>query len=818
MAIIVPILSEFDDKGIKKAINEFKRAKTTLDKTSVAVNYVGDSFQKMGRSLTRNVTVPLVGVAAAGFKAVQMAGSLNEAIGKTEAVFGSSAKDIIAWSKTTTTSLAQTQQQTLDAVATYGNLFKTFGLNEKAAADMSKQLVILATDMSAFNDVPIDQVLIAIRSGLVGVGMPLKDLGVNILDSTLKAKAFEMGLIDTKNAALDPAQKSLAAFNLIMEQTASQQGTAERESKNFNMQMRILQAEAKQGATELGQVLLPAFTSMLTFVREQVIPRFRTFVEILKALGPEVINNVLKFMALIAVLGPLLIVIGGVIKGIMALIRIFVALKIVVFAIPLAILMLIGAFRYAGTEQAALAKETRTFWQLIYEVIKNGVIGIIELVDMVINAWRLFANTLTWVAMKYDNFLKRLAGMDTQVIPPLLEFVRQNTVISELAKDVEKGWDSTFAKFKDGFESLNNVASDFNATQAVLEKEMADLEALMKSMGEETNKTGDKLNKTKERVQALKQAIVQMKQEAVDKLTESLSKAQQELDKARDKFDSFRNSVTDSIKEAVDFKRASETENFLEGLIGQVGQATKFADRVKTLIQMGLSERGIQEVLKAGYEAGADIADQLIAGGQTMIKQVNDLLTTVENIAQQVGEYGANEFYGAGVKQGEALVNGILAALRDAQADLKAAQKAALAGTDIVSYSNLGSRATGLLSDIQGIKNTVKREEALKDFSKALEQSKGAPAISKNELANIKQKYRLAKGGIALGPTPALIGEAGPEMVVPLSGANSAKGLGTTYNITVNAGIGTNGAQVGSQIVDAIKKYERQSGQVFARA
>jgi hypothetical protein len=42
--------------------------------------------------------------------------------------------------------------------------------------------------------------------------------------------------------------------------------------------------------------------------------------------------------------------------------------------------------------------------------------------------------------------------------------------------------------------------------------------------------------------------------------------------------------------------------------------------------------------------------------------------------------------------------------------------------------------------------------------------------------------------------------------------------MGATYNITVNAGIGTNGSQVGKEIVDAIKRFERSSGPVFASA
>ena len=75
-------------------------------------------------------------------------------------------------------------------------------------------------------------------------------------------------------------------------------------------------------------------------------------------------------------------------------------------------------------------------------------------------------------------------------------------------------------------------------------------------------------------------------------------------------------------------------------------------------------------------------------------------------------------------------------------------------------------------------------------------------------------RVALAEGGIVTGPLNALIGEAGPEAVIPLDRMPK----GNTYNITVNAGMGTNGAQVGEQIVTAIKRYERVSGPVFASA
>jgi len=88
--------------------------------------------------------------------------------------------------------------------------------------------------------------------------------------------------------------------------------------------------------------------------------------------------------------------------------------------------------------------------------------------------------------------------------------------------------------------------------------------------------------------------------------------------------------------------------------------------------------------------------------------------------------------------------------------------------------------------------------------------------INIRELPNISlPRVALADGGIVTGPMNALIGEAGPEAVIPLDKMGK---MGNTYNINVTAGMGTNGAQVGEQIVTAIKRYERTSGPVFARA
>jgi TP901 family phage tail tape measure protein len=131
----------------------------------------------------------------------------------------------------------------------------------------------------------------------------------------------------------------------------------------------------------------------------------------------------------------------------------------------------------------------------------------------------------------------------------------------------------------------------------------------------------------------------------------------------------------------------------------------------------------------------------------------------------------------------------------------------------IISYWNAVLR--GVEGVVNAIANAINRIPAftVPNFVPGI----GGRTFSPPRMSGISlpQIPLLADGGIVTSATLAMIGEAGPEAVIPLSGPNS-KALGTTYNITINAGIGTDGMQVGRQIVDAIKRFEKQSGPVFA--
>jgi len=99
----------------------------------------------------------------------------------------------------------------------------------------------------------------------------------------------------------------------------------------------------------------------------------------------------------------------------------------------------------------------------------------------------------------------------------------------------------------------------------------------------------------------------------------------------------------------------------------------------------------------------------------------------------------------------------------------------------------------------------------------------GTGTASPDRVFSSELRGRRAGGGPVAGGGAYLVGEMGPELFIPSSGGgtiipNDRVGGGAKINITVNAGMGANGAQIGEQIVTAIKRYERTSGPVFARA
>ncbi len=228
-----------------------------------------------------------VGLAAAavvavkfGSDSVKAASNLAEAVGKTNVVFGKNAKNIQKWSKGSAKSFGTSQRAALEAAGTYGNLFKAFGVGDKATAEMSTSLVELAADMASFNNTSIDDALQALQSGLSGETEPLKQFGVALSDVRIKEQALALGLIKTTKEALTPAAKAQAIYALTMKDTALAQGDFARTSDGLANKQRIMAAQFENVKAKLGQALLPAVTAVTAFLAEKFLPAVQRTAEV----------------------------------------------------------------------------------------------------------------------------------------------------------------------------------------------------------------------------------------------------------------------------------------------------------------------------------------------------------------------------------------------------------------------------------------------------------------------------------------------------------------------------------------------------------
>lgn len=168
------------------------------------------------------------------------------------------------------------------------------------------------------------------------------------------------------------------------------------------------------------------------------------------------------------------------------------------------------------------------------------------------------------------------------------------------------------------------------------------------------------------------------------------------------------------------------------------------------------------------------------------------------------------------------------AALSQAQAF--AQSKGAIDGSvlsaqlQIAEFERMAAQFPQLKTEIQNYINALNGIPSVKSTQLVIT-SKGAVTTKQTQ----NQFGRLvggATGGIVTRPTMALIGEAGPEAVVPLSSTPGSSpmpasgmwgGGGSTYNVTVNAGINADGPEISRVVVAALKRQERFAGPLYAK-
>lgn len=241
MSVILPILTEFNDKGVKSATASLKNLAKTYATTAIASGAV-----------TRGL-----------MQVVKDASDLNETVSKSTVIFGDSAGAIQAFAKTAADSFGQSQKQALDAASTFATFGKAAGMSGTELVDFSTSLTRLSSDFASFFNTSPEDAITAIGAALRGESEPIRRYGVLLNDAALKQRALAMGIYDGEGA-LSAQQKTLAAYSEILAQSTDAQGDFERTSEGLANKSRTLTANLSDLSAEIGQKLLPVVQDYTT--------------------------------------------------------------------------------------------------------------------------------------------------------------------------------------------------------------------------------------------------------------------------------------------------------------------------------------------------------------------------------------------------------------------------------------------------------------------------------------------------------------------------------------------------------------------------
>lgn len=293
---------EVDDRQIKlldKQITKTQRNIAALGKIAVSA----------GRSLSLGVTLPF-GVASVA--AVKLASDAEETKNKFNEVFkgfDKQGQESVGRLKDEFKLAGSTAQELLSDT---GDLLKGLGLTGDEALKISENVVALSGDVASFKNVQggTEAAARALTKALLGERESLK-LTFKTAVSEKEVQEEAVKIMRERSDLSERAAKALATFNIVQRRNTDAIGDFGRTSGGVANRTRIVTQQIKDLTEQFGEILLP--------IAKQVLAVTSDFLTFLQKLSPEIKTAILIVGALVAAVGPLLIILGTLAQSIVAI-------------------------------------------------------------------------------------------------------------------------------------------------------------------------------------------------------------------------------------------------------------------------------------------------------------------------------------------------------------------------------------------------------------------------------------------------------------------------------------------------------------------
>lgn len=217
------------NKALEQTSNQGKQTESKLGKVFAGI---GKGFLSVGKTIATGVAVAGTAIAGLTIKALDMAGSLEQNMGGSEAVFKEHADKMQEHAKNAFANMGLSTNDFLATANKMGALFQGAGFSIEESADLSSKAMQRAADVASIMGIDTTSAMEAIAGAAKGNFEMMDNLGVAMNDTSLNAYALEKGINKT-TAEMSQQEKIALAMEMFMEKSAYAAGNYAKENETL---------------------------------------------------------------------------------------------------------------------------------------------------------------------------------------------------------------------------------------------------------------------------------------------------------------------------------------------------------------------------------------------------------------------------------------------------------------------------------------------------------------------------------------------------------------------------------------------------------
>lgn len=491
-------------------------------------------------------------------------------------------------------------------------------------------------------------------------------LAVNVAMSLNPAVLIVLGLVALGAALVVAYQKSETFRNIVQNIADFVRGQVLPALVQFGgyLQTKVLPAVVAT-AQKIGQKLKPILAQIAVFIQDSVVPALKQIAAKFREWWP----TIQKIIVAVAKLYAKFIVFEAMIAGKVIPIILKIAGFILRNAVPAilgfieAVAKIIGKLIDFGKKVAGAAQDVAGFAKKVATKIAEVVTYFVQLPgkilsalgdlgSLLVNAGKdLIQGLIDGIGSMFDSVKGKLGELTGKLTswkgPPKKDKVLLRPAGRMIMQSLIDGFDDGTPGVK---AVLGRITKLITTTINKRVKDDKQAKAQIKA----------KLNALRDEYAALTRNA-----KAQDKITAALEKQRDRLKDLQAEAKDYAAGIRDSVIAFGSVTAAGQNTGFadstqlLDTLRARLAQAKEFAAKIKALIAAGLNKTTIQQLLDAGVEGGLGTASTILAGGSSVIDQVNSLTSQLSTAGQGLGSSAAQTMYGAGIQAAQGLIKGL---------------------------------------------------------------------------------------------------------------------------------------------------------------